>query len=189
MRVPDVPVRIEAERSLLLIVDVQGRLAPHVFGAQGIEQRCIALVKAAQALDVPIFLTEHCAEALGPTLSSISEPVPAAHVIGKRHFSAMDEQALPAALRQSGCDQILIAGMEAHVCVLQTLLGLRAAGYECWLALDAVGSRRNDDRLIAIERMRECGARAVSAEMVLFEWLKHADHPAFRNVLKLVKDY
>ncbi len=181
--------RVEPERSVLLIVDVQARLAPHVLGAEGIERRCIAMVKAAQALNVPVFLTEHCPEALGPTLSSIREPVPASHVIGKRHFSAMEEQALPAALRKGARNQVLLAGMEAHVCVLQTALGLLAAGYECWLALDAIGSRRTDDRLIALERMRDCGARAVSAEMVLFEWLKHADHPAFRSVLKLVKNY
>ena len=181
--------RIEPQSSVLLIVDVQARLAPHVLGAQGVEQRCIAMAKAARALDVPVFLTEHCAEALGATLPSIVEAVPGSHVIRKRHFSAMDEAELPETLGKSARRQVLIAGMEAHVCVMQTTLGLLAAGYECWLAADAVGSRRAEDRQIAIERMRESGATVVSAEMALFEWLRHADHAAFRSVLKLVKDY
>jgi len=179
---------LELERSALVVVDVQARLAPHVLGGDGIERRCNALAQGANALGVPAFVTEHCPEALGGTLASIASQVSAANIIAKRHFSAMAEVSLPKALRETGRDQILVAGMEAHVCVMQTALGLLAAGYECWLAADAVGSRRADDRAVALERLRDAGARTVTAEMVLFEWLGSADHPGFRTLLKLVKN-
>ena len=183
------PAQIEVARSALVVVDVQRKLAPHVLGAEGIERRCQALVEAAHALQVPVFLTEHCPQQLGVTLASIRERVIETQVIAKRHFSAMREPALPAALSASGRSQVLVAGMEAHVCVLQTALGLIAAGYECWFCADAMGSRRAEDRSIAIERLRESGARAVSTEMVLFEWLQSADHPELGRILKLVKSY
>lgn len=180
---------LEAQRAALVVVDVQARLAPHVLGAEGIERRCISLVKAAQALQIPVFLTEHCPEALGPSLASIRTLVAPSAVVAKRHFSAMSEAALPRALKESGRDQILVAGMEAHVCVMQTTLGLLQADYRCWLAIDTVGSRRQEDRQAAIERLRDAGATPASAEMALFEWARHADHPAFRTILSLVKAY
>ena len=180
---------LELERSVLVVVDVQARLAPHVLGGEGVERRCGVLVQGANALGVPAFLTEHCPEALGHTVPSIGVLVSAERTIAKRHFSAMKEMSLPKALRETGRDQVLVAGMEAHVCVMQTALGILAAGYECWIAADAVGSRRPEDRAIALERMRASGAHAASAEMVLFEWLGSADHPAFRTLLQLVKTY
>lgn len=180
---------LEAQRAALVVVDVQARLAPHVMGAEGIERRCIALVRGAQALQIPVFLTEHCPEALGPSIASIRTLVAESAVIAKRHFSAMSEPALRLALKDSGRDQILVAGMEAHVCVMQTVLGMLQADYRCWLAADAVGSRRQEDRQAAIDRLRDAGATPASAEMALFEWLKHADHPAFRTILSLVKAY
>lgn len=179
--------RLEQENSVLVIVDVQSKLSPHVLDGETIERRCTALVKAAQALDVPVLLTEHCPQAIGTTVPSLRVLVPETRIISKRHFSAMDEQTLPAALKTIGRGQVLIAGMEAHVCVMQTTLGLLAAGYQCRLAVDATGSRRSEDRLAAIERMRQGGAGVASTEMALFEWLNSADHPAFRALLELVK--
>lgn len=180
---------MDSSRVALLVIDVQGRLAPRVTGADGIEQRCIALIEGAKALQIPVFLTEHCPEALGATLPSIRGLVAESAIFAKRHFSAMNEPALPEALKQSGRDQVLVAGMEAHVCVMQTVLGVLQADYRCWLATDALGSRRQEDRQAAIDRLRDAGATPASAEMALFEWAKHADHPAFRTILSLVKAY
>lgn len=180
---------LDARRAALVVVDVQARLAPHVHGAEGIERRCIALVEGAKALQVPVFLTEHCPEALGPTIPSIRDRVAATAVFAKRHFSAMSEPGLRLALKESGRDQVLVAGMEAHVCVMQTTLGLLQAGYACSLVGDAVGSRRQEDRQAAIDRLHDAGATPASAEMVLFELTQHADHPAFRAILSLVKAY
>lgn len=180
---------MEQGRAALVVIDVQARLAPRVMDAEGIERRCSALVAGASALQIPVFLTEHCPGALGATLPAIRALVADSAVIAKRHFSAMNEPALPRALKASGRDQILVAGMEAHVCVMQTVLGLLQADYRCWLATDAVGSRRHEDRQAAIDRLRDAGATPASTEMALFEWSKHADHPAFRTILSLVKAY
>lgn len=180
---------VDAGRSILVVVDVQARLAPHIADHERVEQRCLALVQGAGAVGVPVLLTEHCPEAIGPTLASLRELVPPSQILGKRHFSAMDEAALPEALGQAGRTQVLVGGMEAHVCVLQTVLGIVAAGYDCWVIRDACGSRSGEDRLAAFERARAGGARLVTAEMVLFEWLRGADHPAFKRVHGLIKGF
>lgn len=178
---------LDAERSLLVLVDIQARLAPHIEGHADIERRSLVLAQAARQLGIPVLLTEHCPEAIGRTVSPLREVVPESSIIGKRHFSAMAEPALPEAIGQSGRPQVLVAGMEAHVCVLQTALGIIDAGYECWYVQDAAGSRHAQDRLAAIERLRGAGARLVTSEMVLFEWLRGADHPAFKAVHALIK--
>lgn len=178
---------LHAQRSVLVLVDIQARLAPHIEGHADIERRSLALVQAARLLEIPVFLTEHCPEAIGPTVSRLRELVPESSIIGKRHFSAMAEPALAEAIGQLNRPQVLIGGMEAHVCVLQTALGIIDAGYECWYVQDAAGSRHAQDRLAAIERLRGAGARLVTAEMALFEWLRGADHPAFKSVHGSIK--
>jgi nicotinamidase-related amidase len=176
-----------AERSLLLLIDVQLRLAPSIDGHEGIVARCQALAESARDLGVPVLATEHCPEALGETLPLLRETVTASQVVGKRYFSGMDEAALPEALGRSGRSQIIVAGMEAHVCVLQSALGLMAEGYDCRVVADAVGSRHPEDRRIGLDRLRQAGVGVVTTEMVLFEWLRHVDHPAFRTVIGRIK--
>lgn len=178
---------LEVEQSLLVLIDVQDRLAPQIANHASVVARCRVLLQGARAMGVPVLATEHCAEAIGPTLPTLRALLEAGEIIAKRTFSAMGESALPEALRRCGCRQVLLAGMEAHVCVLQTALGVVDAGYECWVVADAIGSRHGDDRLLAIERLREAGARVVSSEMVLFEWLGGADHPQFRTLIPLIK--
>lgn len=178
---------LAAERSILVLVDIQTRLAPHVEGHADIERRSLVLAQAARLLGIPVFLTEHCPEAIGATVPRLRELVPDSSIIGKRHFSAMAEPALAEAIGQLNRPQVLIGGMEAHVCVLQTALGILDAGYDCWYVQDAAGSRHAQDRQVAGERLRGAGARQVTTEMVLFEWLRGADHPAFKRVHGLIK--
>lgn len=183
----DTTALLDPERSVLVLIDVQARLAPSIAGHADIERRCVALAQAAGSLGVPVFLTEHCPEAIGPTVPALRGLVPASSLIGKRHFSAMAEPALPEAIGQLGRPQVLIAGMEAHVCVLQTALGILEAGFECWYVADAAGSRHGEDKRVAGERLAAAGAHTVTTEMVLFEWLRGADHPAFRSLHGLIK--
>jgi nicotinamidase-related amidase len=178
---------LAAERSLLLVVDVQTRLAPSVEGHQDVFARCLALAEGARELGVPIVATEHCPEAIGSTLPLLMQVVNPSQIVAKRHFSAMDEAALPEVLGRAGRTQVVVAGMEAHVCVLQTALGIAAAGYDCRVAVDAVGSRHGEDKQVALERLRQAGIGLVTAEMVLFEWMVHADHPAFRTIISRIK--
>ncbi len=178
---------LQAARSIVVFVDVQTRLAPRMEAHEDIVTRCLALAESARDLGVPLLATEHCPEAIGPTLPALREVVSPSQVIGKRHFSAMDEAALPEALGRSGRGQVVVAGMEAHVCVLQTALGIAAAGYDCRVLADAIGSRHGEDRRIALARLGHAGIGVVTTEMVLFEWLGHVDHPAFRSVIGRIK--
>jgi len=123
-------LRLSRERSLLVVVDIQARLAPHVAGAAAIIARAEALVAAAAQFAIPAFLTEHCPEQLGPVVSPLRECFAPAHVYAKTRFGAADHAEFGALLRATGRQQAVVAGMEAHVCVMQTSLGLLARGFE-----------------------------------------------------------
>jgi nicotinamidase-related amidase len=166
----------------LLLIDQQEKLMPAVHDAAGIIARCVALMTAARLLGVEVRATEHVPEKIGPLVPALRQGLRPAEVMVKRHFAATSEPGLEFA----GGDWLL-TGAEAHVCVLQTALGLRERGKTVWLVADAAGSRRIMDRDRAFARLAAEGVRLVTTEMVLFEWLDSADHPEFRSVLSLIK--
>jgi nicotinamidase-related amidase len=181
--------RLDRDRSLLLVVDIQTRLAPHVLGHEALVARTEALLAAARRFDVPCLATEHCAAQIGPLIPRLRERFATGEIFAKTRFGATDHAEFEALLRACGRPQVVVAGMEAHVCVLQTVLGLAASGYEVLVVGDAVGSRgaRCADREFALERMRRAGCAAAGTETVLFEWTRAGDDAAFRDVLALVK--
>ena len=179
---------LDREQSVLLIVDVQERLAPAIGNIDAVLAKAGLLIRAASRLGVPIAFTEQYASGLGNTLPSLRNLARTAPVISKIHFQATLEPDLAAWIGTTAATQIVIAGTEAHVCVLQTSLGLLEAGYVPFLVADAVGSRRERDCTLAIERLRSEGCRIVSTEMVLFEWLKKAATQEFRELLTLIKE-
>ncbi|WP_026640890.1 isochorismatase family protein [Bordetella petrii] len=175
---------LQAADSTLLVVDMQERLLPAIAHGDETAHAVGKLARGARLLDVPVVATEQNAKGLGATLASLRELVQA--VFHKRHFSAVREPGfeawLPPARRT-----ILVVGWEAHVCVLQTVIGLCELGYHAVLVSDAVGSRRVSDQHAGMRRMRAAGATVVTSEMALFEWMQSCDHPRFRDVLRLVK--
>jgi nicotinamidase-related amidase len=181
--------RLDRDRSLLLVVDIQERLAPCIHDRAGVVARSEALLAAARLLRIPCLLTEHCADRIGPVIPSLRERFDARDIFGKTRFAATEHPEFTAMLRGHGRPQVVVAGMEAHVCVLQTVLGLRADDFEVFVVGDAVGSRaaRDADRAFALDRMRAAGCAVAGAETVLFEWTRAGDDPAFRDVLALVK--
>lgn len=181
-------MRLDRESCLLLIVDIQSRLAPAMHDPTPIIQTNAALIYGARALEVPIIASEHCAERIGPTVPELRVLLRNDEIVAKRSFSCADDSNFQQKLRASGRKQILVTGMEAHVCVLQTVLGLMEQGYEPLFVADATASRRTENKQLAMERLRQETVRVVSTEMVLFEWLGHADHPAFRETLQLIKN-
>jgi nicotinamidase-related amidase len=188
MKVEATGTLLHRETSVLLIVDVQERLAPAISTIDMVLSKAGLLIRAASRLGIPIAFTEQYASGLGKTLPSLRNLAATAPVISKIHFQATLEPDLGAWIDTSGASQIVIAGTEAHVCVLQTSLGLIEAGYVPFLVADAVGSRRERDCTLAIERLRSAGCRIVSTEMVLFEWLKKAATQEFRELLTLIKE-
>ncbi len=178
---------ITAETSFLLIVDMQERLAPAIEGIERVMTNAARLMTGARRLGVPILVTEHCAKELGPTVAELRALTPAGSVVEKVHFAALAEPACRERFAALGRKQVVVAGTEAHVCVLQTVLSLKQAGYAPYLAVDAVSSRQAIDRETAVARLRDAGIAVVTTEMVLFEWLARADTAAFRDILPLIK--
>lgn len=146
--------------------------------------RAVRVAQAARMLDVPVRATEQYPAGLGSTVGPL-KPYPEA-VLAKTRFSALDDPDFPALL-PIGSTEIVIAGCEAHICVLQTALGLLAEGHRVVVVADAIGSRDPADKAFAIDRARQDGAEIVTSEMVLFEWLRDSTHPKFRDVQRLVK--
>ena len=178
---------INPDESFLLIVDVQEKLAPAVDGADRVVANILFLVKAASRLSIPILITEHCPDRIGHTLPEILDAAGNAKVVDKVHFCAQSDPGFTAALRQLERGKPIVCGMEAHVCVLQTALGLKEDGYYPLVSADAVASRTTEDYVTALERVRQNGIEVVTCEMVVFEWLRRADTSEFRDLLTLIK--
>src|SRR5262249_49455182 len=140
--------------------------------------------EAARLLDIPVYATEQYPAGLGRTVAPLAAYPQA--VLSKTTFSAAGAPGLEALL-PAGAGEIVVAGCEAHVCVLQTVLGLVGSGRRVVVAADAIGSRDPVDAAAAIARARQHGAEIVTSEMVLFEWLRDSRHPKFREVQKLLK--
>lgn len=175
---------IEQERSTLLVVDFQQRLMPAIADAAAAVANARRLLLAAGMLDVPILFTEHNAGGLGPTIAELAD-----FAEGRvAHKITFDACRMPGFLdRLEDRRDVVVAGCEAHVCVLQTALGLLDAGRRVWLVRDAIGSRRAESKETAISRLASHGAEIVTTEMVVFEWLGAAEHPRFRDIIALIK--
>lgn len=178
---------IDPAKSFLLIVDMQEKLVPAVLHHESIVANIGGLAMAADRLGVPTFATEHCADRIGHTVPDLAQHLPADQVLAKTHFCAMKEPSIVQRLGEMGRSQVVICGAEAHVCVLQSALGLRELGYEVFLVADASGSRHRENRLLAQERLRQAGGQVASSEMVIFEWLQRADQAVFRTLLPVIK--
>jgi len=175
------------DASLLLLIDPQVRLMPAIQDGEALARLFTRLIEAARLVGVPVLATEHCPQAIGPLLAGIRDRLTPEEIVEKRHFSAWAEPAFRTALGTAARHQIVIAGVEAHVCVAQTALALARAGHKVFCVHDAVGSRREQDRQTALARFTQAGIIPVSMESVLFEWLESADHPAFKPVLEIIK--
>jgi nicotinamidase-related amidase len=176
-------VLLTAEGSVLLLIDLQQRLMPVIHDNEALVARAVRLAEAARLMDVPVCATEQNPARLGPTVPPLAAYPQA--VLAKTTFSAVGDPGF-SALLPAGAGEIIVAGCEAHVCVLQTVLGLLASRHRVVLAADAVGSRDPADRAAAIDRARQHGAEIVTSEMVLFEWLRDSQHPKFREIQKLL---
>lgn len=172
---------MSAQSSSLLVIDVQDRLLHHVHGWQKVLSNVTWLVRVAKRLGVPVMASEQYPKGLGHTNAELAQEFPVGAVVEKVHFSCVSAQCL-LGLPGSERPQIVICGMETHVCVLQTALELRSQGKQVFLVADSVGSRDPADKKLALERMREHGIEIVSREMVAFEWLKQAGTSVFKEI-------
>jgi len=180
--------RIRREQSVLLVVDVQERLLPMIDGQEGVLAAAGRMVRVAEILGIPILCTEQYPRGLGPTVEPLRSLIGAERTREKVAFSCCGAEGLLDGLGGLGRPQVVVVGIEAHVCVQQTVLDLLAAGYRTYVAADAVSSRYPLDRDVAFERMRQAGAVVTTTESVMFEWLEVAGTPEFKQVSRIVKE-
>lgn len=178
---------IEASRSLLLVVDVQERLAAAMEGRDAMVANTGILMAAAAELAIPAIVSEQYPQGLGHTVGELTEAAARAAIHPKLEFSVLRNPAIADRLSGETRDQIIVAGIEAHVCVLQSAFDLKAAGRSVFVVADAVASRRMESKATALQRMAADGIRVVTTEMVVFEWLGAASAPAFKTLSKLIR--
>ncbi|MBM4142192.1 MAG: hydrolase [Lentisphaerae bacterium] len=178
---------LNADSCALVVVDVQGKLAEAMHGKERLFGNLQRLVRGARALNVPVVWMEQSPAKMGPTIAPLRELLAPDEPISKTSFSCCGEPAFARRLEALARGQILLAGIEAHVCVFQTARDLVARGYEVEVVSDAVSSRAPGNARLGLERCLACGARLTGVEMLLFELMRTADHPAFRDILRIVK--
>ncbi|WP_286240785.1 hydrolase [Neptuniibacter halophilus] len=172
---------MKAERSALLLIDVQEKLLPGVHQNEALVESCKWLLGVARLTEIPVLASEQYPQGVGPTVAALREMLPAEDFIGKTHFSCADAEACRERIEQLDREQIVICGMEAHVCVLQTALRLQEEGKQVFVVRDAISARNPADTQAAIERMAAEGIRMVTREMVGFEWLGRSDVAEFKT--------
>ncbi len=178
---------IRADAAILVVVDIQSRLAAAVENADAIIARARVLIDAARQMDVPLLVSEQYPQGLGGTDPRLGALPPTAAVVSKLTFSCWREQGFQVRLDRLRRGQVVLCGMETHVCVLQTALDLRERGYDVFVVEDAVGSRRQSSKQLGLARMRDRGIDVVDSEMVVFEWAERAGTDQFRALSRLVK--
>jgi nicotinamidase-related amidase len=175
------------DNAILVVVDVQGKLAEIMYDHDRLFDNLRKLILGAHVLLIPTVVTEQIPEKLGATSPELVRLFPDFQPIRKITFSCAGNEEFNAALRASGRSQVLLTGIETHVCVYQTALDLLTSGYEVHLVTDAVSSRAADNRALGIERIKEAGATLTSTEMALFELLKVAAGTQFKQIIQIVK--
>jgi len=179
---------LRAADSVLAIIDIQEKFRPTIAGIDDLIKRTEILARAATRLGVPVLATEQYPKALGATVPEVRRWLPDSQAYHpKMCFSSLACDPFRAALAAAGRKQVVLAGIETHVCVLQTGMELLAAGYSVYVAEDAVSSRKPADRAAALERLARHGAERITAEMAVFEWLRQAGTPEFKELQALIK--
>jgi len=178
---------LDIEKSCLAVVDVQGKLAQLMHAKEDLFKNIQILIKAAKILNIPIIWCQQCPEALGATVPSISELLSDNEPIDKASFSCCGEKRFNSKLKGLSRQQILLCGIEAHVCIYQTAVDLLRKGFLVEVIADAVSSKTPENKQLAITRMQAEGVSVSSVEMALFELLRTAEHPQFKRIAKLIK--
>jgi nicotinamidase-related amidase len=178
---------LNKDRTAFVLVDVQGKLAKIVHDSEALIKNLQTLIKGLKILDIPIIWLEQNPEGIGSTIDELTEHLTGIKPISKMSFDACRNEKFLAAVKETKRNQILVAGIEAHICVYQTANGLKNQGYEIEVAADAVSSRSLANKEIGLEKMKAAGVAVTSVETALFELMKIAEGSSFKDMIKLLK--
>jgi isochorismate hydrolase len=180
-------MRILKENTIGLIIDIQERLVPVMEENELIIENCSKLIQGLQILGLPLLVTQQYTKGLGETIEEIKSVITDFQYIEKKDFSCFDEPVFADKLALSGAKNVIICGIESHVCVLQTAIDLKEAGYVPVVVMNCVSSRSYENLDLAMERFRQEGIMMTSYESILFELTRGAACQGFKEISKLVK--
>lgn len=181
------PHLLQRDQTVLVFVDVQDRLHAEMPRRDEVGANLLKLAEAAKVLSIPVVVTEHAAKAFGPTIEPLRAALSAYAPLHKMVFSCFGSEEFRSKLESLGRKQVVVAGYETHVCVCQTALDARAAGYQVHLVRDASGSRTDANAAVGVEKMSGAGILPASTETVIFELLQRAGTDEFRALLPVIK--
>ncbi len=180
-------MRILLENTSLLVVDVQEKFVPHIYEYETTLEKCKTLIQGCQLLEMPIAISEQNPSKLGATVSEIKEIAPNCEYLEKIEFSCFDAPNIKNWLDKNPQKNIILCGIESHICLLQTSLDLKANGYTPIVIWDAISSRKPENKELALQRLLQEGVIVSSCESILFELMRTFGHPASREISKLIK--
>lgn len=179
--------RIKPENTALLVIDVQEKFVPHINEIESVIANCVRMAKGCRELGVPVIVTEQYPEGLGRTVEPLKGALGGIVPYEKVHFSLFEDEKIAAAIKELGRPNLLVTGIEAHVCLIKTALDGLAAGYSIHWIADAISSRTKQNAEAAAKRALQCGAFISSTEMALFMMMDSSKDAPFRAISKIVK--
>jgi nicotinamidase-related amidase len=178
---------LDTHQVLFIVIDAQVKLAQVMCQSDAWQSSMLKVLEGAIALELPILLTEQVPEKLGETLPVVRDLLPDLTVIQKSSFSCWGDPVFREQVKATGRRQMVLVGIETHICVCQTSLDLLSEGYQVHIIQEAVRSRSEGNHQLGLQRMRDAGAVISGLEMVLFEMMKTADHQAFRTISRIIR--
>jgi nicotinamidase-related amidase len=178
---------LDIQNCCLVVIDVQGKLAQLMYAKEALFKNIQILIKAAKIFNIPILWCQQCPDAIGPTVPEIAQLLTDNEPINKAAFSCCGTEQFNTKLNELARQQVLLCGIETHVCIYQTSVDLLRKGFNVNVIADAVSSRTLENKQIAIDRMAAEGINVSCTEMALFELLRTAEHPQFKQIAKLIK--
>ncbi len=184
----NVPDRLTPDRTALVVIDIQERFRDLIYNVEGILAATSRIIKFSQAMEMPVLVTEHYSRGLGVTVTELRNLFKPLQPLEKIHFSCQGNEGFRKALADTGRDQIILCGIETHVCVYQTAADLLREGKQVAVAVDAVSSLSAVNRQIGLQRMSEMGVQTMGVQMLMFELLRKAGTSDFKAVSGLLKE-
>lgn len=178
---------MEIDSTILVLIDMQEKLYPHMHEKEALLKNIVTLIQGFKVLDIPAVVNEQYKKGLGETLPEIKEAMGRQKGYEKIAFSCCKNDEVMIYIERLHRKSVVIAGIESHICVLQTAIDFRKNGYEVYVVADCISSRKQSDKEVALQRMAQEGVKLTTYESLLFELIEGADHESFKEISKLIK--